>query len=413
MNIPKLKTIFSKFGIIRDYFPLFVPMIIFIVALISFIPGHLLSSGLKRQMEAESISKRANKISSYGKNTISSGQWIIEQAYQKAYESDANKISVLTRQTCQRPLLSYKIFPEPKDTSQLIFNEFGNKYRAGIVSMLEKINALDCPSETELERTLQGAPVTTTMPAIGYLPVQTNKNVVNETIKDELCRAKAEAAGVYANPQVFSGYDYWSRYEYTGIVESVKDCWYWQIGYWIIEDAINTVGQCNKDSYSVFTSPVKRIMKVGFSTGASSVSQLAGTDRPVYVNALKDIVITPCTGRISNDDIDVVHFNVEVLVNAKDVLRFIKQLCSAKEHVFKGWSGEDEPQKFIHNQITVLEAGITPVNRQNEIHKLYRYGTDAVVKLNLICEYIFYKSSYDEIKPEAVKNQATEETTIY
>jgi len=37
------------------------------------------------------------------------------------------------------------------------------------------------------------------------------------------------------------------------------------------------------------------------------------------------------------------------------------------------------------------------------IHDLYRYGEDAVVELELVCEYIFNKKGYDEIKPELVK----------
>jgi len=408
MDISKLKAILGKLGIIRDYFPLFVPLIIFIVALLIFIPDQLLSSGLKQQMEAESISKRASKISSYSRNTISSEQWIIEQAYQKAYENDANRISELARQSCLRPLLSYKIFPEPKDTSQLIFDEFGKSYREGIVGLLEQINARDCPTKAELERTIQKSPAAVTRFIPGFSTSQMGNNVVSETIKDELCRARAETAGVYASPPIFSGYDYWEQYEYTGITQSVKDCWYWQLAYWIIEDVIKTVQECNRGSNSVFTSPAKRIINVGFGSSTRRISQYSQTDKPKYINKTEDALVVPCTDRISNEHIDVVHFNVTVIVNTKDTLKFMKQLCSAKRHTFRGFSGEDEPQDFTHNQITILQSHVKPINRNDSMHQLYRYGNDAIVSLNLICEYIFYKSSYEQIKPDVLKTTSKE-----
>jgi len=33
----------------------------------------------------------------------------------------------------------------------------------------------------------------------------------------------------------------------------------------------------------------------------------------------------------------------------------------------------------------------------------YRYGDEAVVRLDLICEYIFNRDGYDKIKPESIK----------
>ena len=36
-------------------------------------------------------------------------------------------------------------------------------------------------------------------------------------------------------------------------------------------------------------------------------------------------------------------------------------------------------------------------------HQLYRYGQDAVVELNLICEYLFEKAGYEAIVPDAIK----------
>ena len=61
-------------------------------------------------------------------------------------------------------------------------------------------------------------------------------------IIEEICRAKAKSVSVYADPEIVSGYDFWKTYQYSNIEDSIKDCWFWQIGYWIIEDVFSTVG---------------------------------------------------------------------------------------------------------------------------------------------------------------------------
>ena len=154
---------------------------------------------------------------------------------------------------------------------------------------------------------------------------------------------------------------------------------------------------------------MKQLLGVGFNVGgergsSKRSSQVTYSEEPHYVIYPEDGLTESCTERVSDKDIDVVHFNVVVVVNSKSVLSFMQQLCSAKEHKFAGFSGESEkPQTFRHNQITILESNISPIDREDSDHKLYRYGEDAVVKLDLICEYIFNKKGYDEIKPPSMK----------
>jgi hypothetical protein len=105
-----------------------------------------------------------------------------------------------------------------------------------------------------------------------------------------------------------------------------------------------------------------------------------------------------------DDDIDVVHFCVSVIVDSKSFMSFIKELCSEKEHRYReGYSSSGPERTFKHNQITVLESKIEPVDRTAIQHEYYRYGDSAVVQMSLICEYIFNRSGYDRIKPEPVK----------
>jgi len=129
------------------------------------------------------------------------------------------------------------------------------------------------------------------------------------------------------------------------------------------------------------------------------------SDRPHYVLSSVDALTEPCTRRYCNDDVDIVHFKLVVLVSVKAVLPFMTELCSAKEHEFRGFSGQGPKQTFRHNQITILESNIRSINLEDKEHEMYRYGDDAVVELDLICEYLFNKSGYEEIKPESVKKE--------
>jgi hypothetical protein len=87
----------------------------------------------------------------------------------------------------------------------------------------------------------------------------------------------------------------------------------------------------------------------------------------------------------------------------------MQQLCSAKQHKFRGFFGDEQEQIFRHNQIAILESDIRSIDREDETHRLYRYGEDAVVELDLVCEYIFNRSGYDVVKPESVKKESASE----
>jgi hypothetical protein len=352
-----------------------------------------MSSKLKNRVENESISI-GKRVQSLSESTVSRNQWEVEQEYQQAYERDANQTALLAKQSSQRPLLSYKIFPKPKDTSTLIFKEFGQRFRGGIDKLIAQAKALDCPTDAELQRGLQGSSLPSSRERLSE---------VDATITDVLCREKARSALVYANPTDLSGYEFWEEYEYTGMDTAVEDCWYWQLAYWTIEDIFDTIDALNSGSNNVFTSPVKRLLDVSFAVSNKEIGGKAVAVKPSYVLSIKEVLTDPHTGRFCNDDIDVVHFNVVVVVSTKAVLPFMQQLCSAKQHKFRGFSGEEQEQVFKHNQITVLESNIKSIDRKDTAHNLYRYGEDAVVELNLVCEYIFNKNGYDEIKPESVK----------
>jgi hypothetical protein len=450
MDISKFKDVILS--VFKTHSSLLVPVVIGLVGVLLFIVTLLMSSKLKERVIDESITKRGGQIGLLSRSAVAREQWKVERAYQQEHKKDANAIEDLARHITQRELLSYEIFPVPKDKSQFIFEKFGQQFRGAIDKLIARINAGERPSKVDLEKSLQsslGPSSVSYRDSVrgfyrdGVMGVPYGKlGGARAEIRDAICRARAESVSVYANPINLSGYGFWGKYKYAGMDEAVKDCWHHQLGYWIIEDVIDTIDAMNSNSNSVFTSPVKRLLGVWFTRSGeltmgsvSSVVAAGGryTDRevvtrdmPSYVFSIRDGLTDPWTGRTCNDDIDVVHFNIAVVVSAKSVLPFMQEFCSAKQHKFKGFFGEEQEQIFKHNQITILkskigvvaqggvedERGISGLYEYGErggsyaykgIHDDYRYGEDAVVELGLICEYIFNKKGYDEIKPELVK----------
>jgi len=429
MNFPKV--LIQKLSIFKSNSALLIPIVVGLVGVLVFIPTRLMSSKLKKQIKSESITKIGRSIPSLSKKVVSSEQWKQELERRKDCASDANEIALLAKRSTQRELLRYKIFPEPKDKSQFTFVEFGKRYCAALEALVNSVNGRDCPTDAELKRALEESSGRSGLDS-RYRPGSSMRlsgtsygmlSDVEDTIVDEICRERAESASAYANPIGLSGYNYWREYKYdTGIKEAVEDCWYYQLAYWVIEDIINTIGTMNASagSDSALTSPVKRLMGVYFNLGGGgyqTTSPYGGSGarrkkakRPIYVLSIQEALIEPYTGRYCNNDIDVIHFNVVVIVSTKAVLPFMQQLCSAKEHKFSGFSGNEQERTYKHNQITILKSKINSINRDEIAHGSYRYGDEAVVELNLVCEYIFNKAGYEEIKPASVKEAQKPET---
>jgi len=301
---------------------------------------------------------------------------------------------MMVKQTTQRELFSYKIFPEPNETSTQIFNEFKREYNIAFTGYVNSLNALDAPTDNEI-RKLAGAVTIST----GNDGMSSGAKG-DEKIVELICKSRSKEIPVYANPWVFSGYSFWDNWEYKGTANSVRDCWYCQLACWIHQDVIDSINAINAGSSSVDTSAVKRLLSVRF--GAET--RETGLDLPVYVTETRGGLCLPWTGRKCNEKIDVVHFSVSAVVRANDVLKFMSALSSEKEHVFAGYKGELAPVKYKHNQITVLESSIAPVDRNSAENKRYYYGPDAIVQIDLICEYVFNRQGYDPIKPQSVAN---------
>ncbi|OHB62073.1 MAG: hypothetical protein A2Y76_07090 [Planctomycetes bacterium RBG_13_60_9] len=435
MKTPNVKDIFKKLSFLKNNLALLVPILIVFVAALLFIPTTLLSGKLRRTIEKDSVGA-GKQIGSLIKRVEEAGAAEALEEYIDAYAQDANQIDALTKQTTMREMLSDKVF-DPNEFSPLLFDPFRRGYLAGVEAMIASLKAGDPPTDVEINIALDSSSsrsqfgrsrsstarsTTSSSPYGGYGsgyargPNLRAMTVLDRKIVEKICEDKARVAKIYASPVDMGGYMYWSDWKYEERDKAIRDCWYWQMAYWILGDVTATVQAMNKDSDTVLTSPVKRLMMASFTQqqnrpmlgrglrrGMSVTSREKQT--PMYATGVKNAMSgSPCTGRFCNDLIDVMQFEVRVIVNAADVMHFMQELCSAKTHKYRGLYGDQPEQTFKHNQITVLESSSMPVDREDPDHGIYRYGEDEVVDLDVICEYVFYKAAYEEIKPQVIKD---------
>ncbi|RKY08532.1 MAG: hypothetical protein DRP66_04360 [Planctomycetota bacterium] len=431
---------------IKKYSVLLLPAGIALAACVVIVLTILTSRSLAREIAANSI-QQDGQITSLLRNPISERQPDVEKMRQDRRANDAKGVLNLAMQCTMRELISYRIFPMPTDSSQQVFDEYGQNYRVAVESLVGSMKALDAPGDMEIREALnESAQTASGGMGAGYggyfarpgTPGATRGNdSARKAMLDAICGKRAEEICVYANPNLFKWYAYWGDFQYAGADPAVQDCWYSQLAYWIYEDVVATINKLNAASQNVYSSPVKRLLGVSFreavdyppktmgrgmygGIGAASRRYVRGDyyddddtsssrgDAPEYIRYAAGGVlgVETWTGRVCNDDIDVVHFSVGVITSSSAVMSFMEELCSAKEHLCRKGNKEDaEPMTFQHNQIGILKSEVIAVERDAPENAGYRYGDEAVVRLDLVCEYIFNRVGYDKIKPDSIKVQ--------
>jgi hypothetical protein len=401
-------------GNLKKYTALLPSIIITVVALLLLLPTMLVGNNVKEKMNASK--KTAQEVQTLSKNVPSKNDAPQLRIYMDRLEEDANRIKQIAIQSSRRDLVTYDhvIFPKPLDESTQIFTLFGGKYRSAIESLIKKMNAKDAPSDVEI-RDASGAGGAPTV--YGARPAVK----AEDPMVDALCMTRAQEISVYANLSGFPWYAFWEKYVFSGKDQALEDCWDSQVAFWIYEDIVDTIIKMNGSTGQVSSSPVKRLMGVSFTGPVTTAgpqtaahfgamaSGMSTRDVPNYVTATipSHFMESSPTARISDKDVDVVHFAVSVLVDSRSVLPFMKELCSEKPHVFYP---EFDPAKgqqvnAHHNQITILKTDLKVVDKTDPEHEYYRYGKGAVMRLDLICEYLFNRAGYDSIKPEPVKKR--------
>ena len=391
---------------IKKYLALLIPAAIAIFAILLFVMVSMSGRSLAGDISGGSVSQSRSIKQMLG-NTPPRTQFEQMRIHQDKYAAEADAIELLSRQGSQRDLISYKIFPWPQSTSQQLFDVFAERYVAAIEEIVRDMNGRDAPGDADITKELgmsESVSVTDRLRA----------SSTRIAMEDAICAKRAHEISVYANPGLFEWHSFWENYKYWGTQEAVESCWYSQLACWVYRDVADTVVVMNKGSMSVFDSPVKRLVGIGFSPSTSEASadgitrqSLASSgDKPLYITDGAEGVFGdyPWTGRVCNSEMDVVHFKFSVIVESTEVMSLAKELCSSREHSFRSdFSESGQQQTGRHNQITILGSEIEPVERRAAMHKNYRYGDKALVKLSLLCEYIIDRTAYDLIKPKSVK----------
>jgi hypothetical protein len=403
LNFSQIGGALKKLSFLRTYSMLLLPLGIVIAAAAIFTTALLMGKSFRAKAEKQSV-PIGREIDSRLNKAISTGQVEMERQYQQQLEQDANKIEQMAMESSQRELLDYGIFPEPKELRSDLFTQFGHIFCTKIDEDIKRLKGGDCPTEEEIRASVTKASAGLRTAAI-ITPGTTSNS---ERIKEELCMQRARISAVYINPADIAGYSFWEDYKYTKPEEALKDCWSWQVGYWIIEDVLDTVGKMNEGSKSVLDSPVKRIVYIGFTSpdkmltggvGIGTRRWKVSQDKPKDINKPEEMLAEPCTGRMSNAEIDVVQFSIDAVVETDQILPFMKELCSVKEHTFRGYDGEGPAKTYKHNQITILQSNIKPINSEDTLQSRYRYGSQPTAEVELVCEYIFNKKGYEAVNP--------------
>jgi hypothetical protein len=441
MDLPKLKLpnvnikdILQKLSVLTSNLSLLVAVIITVLSILLFIPTYLFSSGLKNQVQQISINQGLNKITELNKVFNSPEKWKFDENRLGSLRKDQEDINNLSKQTTQRQYLSKEVFSVDSNSStfsSMIFTQFGRLYCSGIDSLLTAGKSGYSVTKEEIDSTIKstisdssriGGPGMTQSnillrrPSSGASVLSAYTSDLEWMVIDQLCQQKAKSLLCYIDPTTLGGYKELKNYEYKDIDKAEYDCWFYQLAYWVIEDVVKTIDKMNSKSENVLVAPVKRLMEISFNTGIQrreitnfsktdyrdiSARTAAAGNMPVYVVLPIDKLTEAYTLRYCNDMIDVIHFRVKFVISTQALFELMRELCSSKSHIFIDTS--EKEQQLKHNQITVLETSLKPIDTSSAYHELYRYGQGNVSELDMVCEYVFVKKGYEDTKPEIVK----------
>src|SRR4030042_534117 len=192
--------------LLKKKFSIIIPSAIAALAILLFIPTVIMRGKISQGCEVSR--KLGSQVESEIRSAVPASQSEITKIHEDMHQQDANSIQQLAIQTTQRELLSYKIFPEPTETSMQIFSEFQRAYNQGFARFIKDMNALDAPTDIEIRKEIGSKSDT----QIGQSASEGNEKII-----ELLCEKRSTQMPVYANPQVFSGYAFWDKWDYRNI----------------------------------------------------------------------------------------------------------------------------------------------------------------------------------------------------
>ncbi|MBN1844975.1 MAG: hypothetical protein JW810_04790 [Sedimentisphaerales bacterium] len=423
-----------------------------------FAAGMMVSAGNAKK--SETIKTQLDQVGGLRTKAVSNAE--LEQAQRNAEmaQEQMETIQQVIRQTSRRPLLYEPIFPKLNNEVEkdFHFREFGLRYCDFIDRLLKQLNAGTCPTEQEEEQladkfyqdNLQNAP------GQGTADLRYQERFQIEKLINELRRKRAQEISVYADGDAFCCYGYWKSLPRQSI-PMYLDSWFSQIAAWVQEDVVASILEVNRSANSVLDAPIKRLIEISFTgtppQGEPTVDpsktisratssrftlrtkgrQTGATRRlgdnarmlPAYVKPkaapassslysamatassataavqYENILAIPFSQHATNDVIDVVQFEVGVVIDSASLQDFILALQSEKVTLATALDGTPRNQNR-RNQITVLQVDVEPIDIQAEKDAGYFYGGGSLQVLRVTGEYIFFHKGYQDWMPQPV-----------
>lgn len=179
-----------------------------------------------------------------------------------------------------------------------------------------------------------------------------------------------------------------------------EQMWYAQNMLWIDQDICSAIAQINGNAHNIMDAPVKQLLKISIPDDDKQYITLSNSGAPTSgesaVTLTDDMIAGKAfsvseTGRISNPVYDVIHFRVEMNVDARKVPEIVAQLQRGR-------------------LITVFTCDTNAVDARAAVEQGYVYGEAPVVNLKLMCEELFMRGwtvgkdpTKDALMPVAVE----------
>ncbi|MCH9022552.1 MAG: hypothetical protein IID32_07285, partial [Planctomycetes bacterium] len=416
----------------------------------------------KNVLNNQAVINKYNQLKNLNRELVNKSVLDQTEILANLANKDMEEVKKRAAQTTARPLLNPDIFPEPRGQNPLIkFQKFARAYCRHVDLLILKLAAGVPPSPIEERRFREKILKRSVSSAISGNYSSFGTNTLrsglasqgprsDEQIEiDEFRKQRAQNISIYANTSSFFAYDFWANPQPDEKNALLHDAWFSQLAYWIQEDTILAIKKINADSKSVSTSPIKRLIEISFSgipvgtsgtidrsysygSGSAAAARLAGVNinlgaarrtignelfLPEYLlppdsapgmsmsGNVKNVgqITDSWTQRISGDLIDVIQFELGLVIDTIKIDDFIDALQSEKSTVIS-LNDSTNSNQCRRNQITVLQFMIEPLEVELENQSGFFYGPGSLAVLRLIGEYVFFKSGYQANMPKPVKD---------
>lgn len=309
------------------------------------------------------------------------------------------------------------VFPSPR--SQAIRAAFKRDYLARYRELLDMLNAQDRPSEDFIRRFSEqletqrrqaeeqrgigiGAPRER---ETGRTPTARPREDLSGLPWEELVQRDAAARANVQRAQEIYCYASLDSFDPRSAVldqewPTDEAMWYGQMSLWIQEDMVRAIAALNEqvaeelpDHPWVGNLPVKHLISIsmdGYATPSAAAGDTAQTGAlgAARRTAGRSERLTPFTQRDTTESIDVIHFTMRLVVDARRIPLVLDRLCSVG---------------FYTPLLINYEATSTPQDLNG-----YIYGPDPVVEMTLNMEAAFLRSRYADLIPETAQEEIRE-----